>query len=99
MNIGLLGYGYSAGYLSQQLVREGHQIWGTRRDPAVIQPHDSPAVTLLPFDYNAIIEALTDTSGLLISVPPLADGQDPVFMSTILRLLCVTAYRHYNPVR
>ena len=79
MKIGLLGYGYTASFFSQWLVKEGYCVWGTSRDKTAL-PHFVPSsVNIIKFDDDEIKRWMMGTIGLLISIPPSKMGDDPAF--------------------
>lgn len=72
MELGFLGFGYSAGVLAGQMMAKGWQVWGTQRSvssfeiPSVSYQAGEESLRLLPCAAN--------TTHLLISIPPLDDA-------------------------
>lgn len=73
----MLGYGYTASYFAQLLVREGYEVWGTSRDAASIQFEVPSGVQITDFNLNDISKYMLNTSCLLVSAPPTDSGLDP----------------------
>lgn len=66
----IFGMGYTASQLADTLRRDGWQVTGTRR----MSGGDAVAFD----DRHAILSALDSATHILSSVPPLAEGGDPV---------------------
>ncbi len=80
MKIGLLSYGYTGHHFAQLALSKGHKLWGTSRDVGAL-PYDVPAgVDLVSFAEKPIANCLQDTEGLLLSIPPAAQGADALVM-------------------
>lgn len=77
MKMFVFGHGYSAGYLTPLLIRQGWSVTGTTRsDPGrVAQTGATPF--LWPGDHAALSKALSAADAVLISAAPGPDG-DPV---------------------
>ena len=66
----IFGMGYTAGRLAQRLRGEGWQVVGTSRMAS--------AGAIAFDDAAAVLDALSEATHILSSVPPLRDGGDPV---------------------
>jgi nucleoside-diphosphate-sugar epimerase len=66
----ILGMGYTAGHLAQYLRKSGWQVTGTRRC--------ADGQNLAFDDHAAVRDAISGATHILSSVPPCADGADPV---------------------
>lgn len=69
----IFGMGYTASRLAETLCGQGWQVTGTRR----ISGGDAVAFD----DRHAVLNALDSATHILSSVPPLAEGGDPVLMA------------------
>jgi nucleoside-diphosphate-sugar epimerase len=69
----IFGMGYTASRLADALRADGWQVTGTRR----MSGGDAVAVE----DRNAVLTALDGATHILSSVPPLAEGGDPVLLA------------------
>ena len=70
MHLFIFGMGYTAGYLTSYLRREGWTVAGTRRT----SDEDSVAFD----DVGAVTSELARATHILSSIPPSKDGGDPV---------------------
>ncbi len=69
----IFGMGYTASRLAETLCGQGWQVTGTRR----MSGGDAVAFD----DRHAVLNALDSATHILSSVPPLAEGGDPVLMA------------------
>ena len=77
MKVGLVGYGYTASFFAQALVRAGYEVWGTTRNKALLRYDVPTGVEIISFTRADIQQQMKDTAFLLVSVPPSDDGADP----------------------
>lgn len=74
----ILGYGYTAQYLTQKLLTTlDLQIIGTTRD---VHAHPSSPIQLIHFQDPQLIQLIEQARYILISTPPNEQGQDPVLL-------------------
>lgn len=75
----ILGFGYTAFYLSKALDCKQFRITGTSRKADSAGVYTRPEYELIPFDEKAINSVLSKTTHLLISTPPSELAGDPAF--------------------
>lgn len=77
----IFGFGYTAKNLSQLLIANNYQVFGTSRNKDLRQSAKGYGVTLCDFDFNSIKPLLEQSQAVLICIPPDEQGVDPVFRS------------------
>lgn len=85
----ILGFGYCAQHLVQQLSFENIEITGTSRNQAVRDIWQAKSVHLVDFDATNSAPLFSDATHVLISTPPDVDG-DPswrIFGEAIIEIL------------
>lgn len=71
-----LGHGYSARALAARLLPDGWTVLGTYRDPAKEEALRATGATPVPWEKEAVAEALSQATHVLVSPAPDAEG-DP----------------------
>lgn len=77
----MFGYGYTASRLAQQLISLGFDVVGTTRQERKKMASHPSAITLIDFNASNIEDYLSQSTHLLISVPPVAGLGDSVLSS------------------
>ncbi len=72
------GFGYSAQTLLPQLTQAGFTAAGTSRTPSTVKLINDSSIQLLDFTSNDIERHLSESTHLLISIPPSQSGHDIV---------------------
>jgi len=88
----ILGFGYTAEYLSKSLIQNNFKVTGTTRDNNKITLWKTHDVQLLLFEINTIKAKISECSYILISIPPGFDGKEPIF--SILKDSFIENYSH-----
>ncbi len=72
----IIGYGYSASFIGQNLKQQGYRVIGTSRSITTAQTGECE---LIPFDLDHITPIIETAQALLISAPPNHQGEDSVY--------------------
>lgn len=76
----IFGFGYTAQHFAQLLVSQNIQVVATSRQAKIQQIYQSnPKV--LDFSKSLANSLLNDAEGVLVTIPPLEDGQDPSLLA------------------
>ncbi|QEY51884.1 SDR family oxidoreductase [Legionella longbeachae] len=76
----IFGFGYTANRFAQKLIQLGFNVIGTTRQERKKATSYPPAITLIDFESSDIDFYLSQTTHILISIPP-AEGMDDLVLS------------------
>lgn len=75
----ILGYGYTAQYLTKLLIKNNDLVIATTRQTIPKGSSTKTSVNLIPFNEDEIGAAIKKSNYILISTPPNHNGTDPAF--------------------
>ncbi|RTK92730.1 MAG: SDR family NAD(P)-dependent oxidoreductase [Rickettsiales bacterium] len=70
----IFGYGYTAKYIAQELIKNNYIVYGTSRKPSVNDEFDAQEIKIIKYDFESINKILSQVNYIIISVPPDENG-------------------------